>query len=78
MQGRSVPQRELLDAESVSGHLLPAGSVFAFLAVHRMRLFPAAEGPVMNTKVTSHLGDRRSLTRFCGHLGVTPVSRTRG
>lgn len=28
--------------ESVAGHLLPAGSVFAFLAEHRDRLFPAA------------------------------------
>ena len=27
--------------ESVAGHLLPAGSVFAFLAEHRVRLFPA-------------------------------------
>lgn len=27
--------------ESVAGHLLPAGSVFAFLAEHRLRLFPA-------------------------------------
>ena len=27
--------------ESVAGHLLPAGSVFAFLAEHRHRLFPA-------------------------------------
>jgi len=27
--------------ESVAGHLLPAGSVFAFLAEHRGRLFPA-------------------------------------
>jgi hypothetical protein len=30
----------LLDVESVAGHLLPAGSVFAFLAEHRGRLFP--------------------------------------
>ena len=27
--------------ESVAGHLLPPGSVFAFLAEHRQRLFPA-------------------------------------
>jgi hypothetical protein len=31
-----------MDAESVSGRLLPPGSVFAFLAEHRERLFPAA------------------------------------
>jgi IS5 family transposase len=41
MQGFSDPQRELLDAESVTGHLLPTGSVFAFLAEHRLALFPA-------------------------------------
>src|SRR3954467_1141380 len=42
VQGRSDPQRELLDVESVAGHLLPAGSVFAFLAAHREELFPDA------------------------------------
>jgi Transposase DDE domain/Transposase domain (DUF772) len=31
----------LLDVGVVAGHLLPAGSVFAFLAEHRFRLFPA-------------------------------------
>ena len=34
-------ERELLDVEAVAGHLLPQGSVFAFLAGHRQRLFPA-------------------------------------
>jgi hypothetical protein len=41
MQGEADRQRELLDVEAVAGHLLPAGSVFAFLAEHRHRLFPA-------------------------------------
>jgi hypothetical protein len=40
MQGESDRQRELLDVESVAGHLLVPGSVFAFLAEHRSRLFP--------------------------------------
>jgi IS5 family transposase len=40
VQGQSDSQRELLDAESVAGHLLKAGSVFAFLAAHRRELFP--------------------------------------
>lgn len=40
VQGRSEDQRDLWDVESVAGHLLPAGSVFAFLAEHRRRLFP--------------------------------------
>jgi hypothetical protein len=41
MQGQAGDQRDLWDVESVAGHLLPAGSVFAFLAVHRQELFPA-------------------------------------
>src|SRR5258708_3749897 len=40
MQGRSRPDRELLDAEMIAGHLVPPGSVFAFLAQHRGELFP--------------------------------------
>ena len=40
MQGRSDDQRELLDAESVAGHLLKSDSVFALLAAHRLQLFP--------------------------------------
>lgn len=40
VQGRAQDQRELLDAESVVGHLVKPGSVFAFLAEHRRRLFP--------------------------------------
>jgi IS5 family transposase len=40
VQGRSDDQRELLDAESVAGHLLKPGSVFGFLAGHRQVLFP--------------------------------------
>ncbi len=42
VQGRSDDQREILDAESVTGHLLKAGSVFGFLASHRRELFPDA------------------------------------
>jgi IS5 family transposase len=40
VQGRGKRQRDLLDVESVAGHLLKPGSVFAFLAEHRRRLFP--------------------------------------
>ena len=39
MQGRSEDQRDLLDVESLAGHLLKPGSVFAFLASHRRELF---------------------------------------
>lgn len=40
VQGKSDPNVELLDAAAVCGHLVPAGSVHAFLAEHRQRLFP--------------------------------------
>ena len=40
MQGRSRLDRELLDAEAIAGDLVPAGSVFAFLAGRRHELFP--------------------------------------
>jgi hypothetical protein len=40
VQGRSGSQRDLWDVESVAGHLLKPGSVFAFLAEHRRELFP--------------------------------------
>ena len=40
MQGRSRQDRELLDACEMAGHLVPPGSVFAFLAEHRAELFP--------------------------------------
>jgi len=40
VQGSSHPEHVVMDAESVSGHLLPPGSVYAFLAEHRRELFP--------------------------------------
>src|SRR5580658_9264665 len=40
MQGSSRPDRELLDAAALCGHLLAPGSVPAFFAEHRRALFP--------------------------------------
>ena len=40
MQGTSDPNVELLDAAAFVSHLVPADSVYAFLAEHRRRLFP--------------------------------------
>src|SRR6266702_1024660 len=40
MQGISRTDRDLWDAGDVTGHLVPPGSVFAFLAEHRRELFP--------------------------------------
>jgi Transposase domain (DUF772)/Transposase DDE domain len=39
MQGRERVDRQLLDAQALVGHLVPAGSMFAFLAEHRGQLF---------------------------------------
>ncbi len=40
MQGQSRLGRKLLDGEMIAGHLVPPGSLFAFLAEHRRELFP--------------------------------------
>lgn len=40
MQGVERADRELLDAAALVGHLVPEGSMFAFLAEHRGRVFP--------------------------------------
>ena len=39
MQGKERADRQLLDAGALVGHLVPAGSMFAFLAAHRQGLF---------------------------------------
>src|SRR5882757_2172134 len=39
MQGKERLDRQLLDAGALVGHLVPAGSMFAFLAAHRQDLF---------------------------------------
>ena len=39
MQGRERMDRQLLDAGALVGHLVPPGSMFAFLAAHRGELF---------------------------------------
>jgi len=43
MQGFERMDRELLDAAALAGHLVPAGSMFAFLAGHRGEVFPDAD-----------------------------------
>lgn len=42
MQGRSDPDAQFLDAGALCRHLVPEGSVHAFLADHRRELFPDA------------------------------------
>src|SRR5215207_2890588 len=42
MQGTSPAQHGVMDAESALDRLMPAGSVYAFLAEHRRELFPDA------------------------------------
>ena len=43
VQGVERMDRELLDAEALVGHLVAEGSMFAFLAAHRLDLFPDGE-----------------------------------
>src|SRR5580704_13220123 len=40
MQGFERMDRQLADAGALAGHLVPAGSMFAFLAAHRAEVFP--------------------------------------
>jgi hypothetical protein len=40
VQGSSDPNRQLLDAVALCGHLIAANSVAGFLASHRRELFP--------------------------------------
>jgi Transposase DDE domain/Transposase domain (DUF772) len=42
VQGTSHPEHVGMDAEATLGRLVPAGSVYAFLAEHRRELFPDA------------------------------------
>ena len=58
VQGRFDEQRELLDAESVAGHLLKPGSVFGFLAAHRHELFAETAG---NTQGSAHTDCKSAL-----------------
>jgi hypothetical protein len=43
MQGFERMDRQLTDAAALAGHLVPAGSMFAFLAGHRAEVFPDAD-----------------------------------
>src|SRR5271166_5012017 len=43
MQGFERTDGQVLDAQRLAGHLIPAGSMFAFLAAHRAEVFPDAD-----------------------------------
>jgi hypothetical protein len=43
MQGFERMDRQFTDAAALAGHLVPAGSMFAFLAAHRAEVFPDAD-----------------------------------
>src|SRR6266498_3292630 len=43
VQGVERAERKLLDAAALVGHLVPEGSMFAFLATHRGEVFPDEE-----------------------------------
>jgi len=50
----------LLDAQALVGHLVPVGSVFAFLAEHRGELFPDV--------MFADLFGRRPVGRVCRRM----------
>ena len=43
MQGFERTDRKLTDVAALAGHLIPEGSMFAFLAAHRAEVFPDAD-----------------------------------
>jgi hypothetical protein len=43
MLGFERMDRQLTDVAALAGHLVPAGSMFAFLAAHRAEVFPDAD-----------------------------------
>jgi hypothetical protein len=43
MKGFGRADRRLLDTAALAGHLVPAGSMFAFLAAHRAKVFADAD-----------------------------------
>jgi hypothetical protein len=43
MQGFERADRQFLDAAALAGHLVPAGSMFAFLAARRAEVFPGED-----------------------------------
>ena len=73
MQGRARDQRDLLDVESVTGHLLEPRSVYAFLAQHRHRLFPAELFAEMAVGVVRDPTVRPADPLAHGHLAVGPL-----
>ena len=72
MLGTERFDRELLDTLSVCGDLVPVGSVYRFLAVHRRRVFPDGSfGDLFGAR------GRPSVPAFGGSdgVGVTGVGR---
>jgi hypothetical protein len=70
MQGFERMDRQLSDAAALAGHLVPAGSMFAFLAAHRADVFPDADYadlfapvPLQINRVVSDLGLYDQLRR---------------
>ena len=55
MQGFERADRQFLDAAALAGHLVPEGSMFAFLAAHRAGVWRfAADSPAELAKIAAH------------------------
>ena len=59
VQGVERVDRELLDAGALVGHLVPEGSMFAFLAAHRQDVFADGGSRICSRRV----GDGRQSRR---------------
>ena len=69
MQGVAVHSRELLDVESPVRHLVPAGTVFAFLGIE-----PVDPVSRPNAEATIFMGRRAGA---CHASRLTPLAMTR-
>ena len=68
MQGKERADRQLLDAQALVGHLVPAGSMFAFLAAHRGELF--ADEEFAELIIAAVRADYEAINRYACAPGV--------
>jgi hypothetical protein len=74
VQGRSGSDRELWDTAALVGHLVPAGSVYGFLAEHRREVFPDGLFADLFPSGRGRPGRRRSAA-WCGSRRCAGRSR---
>lgn len=68
--GLSCPNRELLDARALVGHLVPAGSMFAFLSEYSASAFSSDD--LFADLFTSTVAAWPGLNRICTYRAASP------